>query len=94
MPMKISPYFQIARKRRPHRQVIKDEWIRRVFDNPIHREIQSDGRMKLWGRIDEVGKILRIVLLEDGETVFTAFFDRGFKVGGYTLHEDYILFGH
>ncbi|MCY4042940.1 MAG: hypothetical protein OXF45_03935 [Candidatus Dadabacteria bacterium] len=82
------------RNQRPDRRSIKDEWIRRVIDNPIHREIQSNGRIRLWGRVDEVGKILRVVLLEDGETVFNVFFDRGFKIGGYTLHEDFVLFGH
>ncbi|MCY4047743.1 MAG: hypothetical protein OXF42_06555 [Candidatus Dadabacteria bacterium] len=92
--MKFSPYFRRIRNQRPDRRSIKDEWIRRVIDNPIHREIQSNGRIRLWGRVDEVGKILRVVLLEDGETVFNVFFDRGFKIGGYTLHEDFVLFGH
>jgi len=35
--------------------------------------------MKLWGRIEEVDKYLRVVVLEDGETVHNAFFDRSFK---------------
>ena len=92
--MKFSPYFLRIRNQRPDRRGIKDEWIRRVIDNPVHKEIQSNGRIRLWGRVDEVGKILRVVLLEDGETVFNVFFDRGFKIGGYTLHEDFVLFGH
>ncbi len=44
-------------------------------------EIQSDGRIRKWGYIEEVGKYLRVILLDDGETVHNAFFDRGFKEG-------------
>lgn len=32
-----------------------------------------------WTYIDEEQKYLRVILLEDGETVHNAFFDRGFK---------------
>ena len=43
---------------------------------------QPDGRLRLWGQIREAGgKYLRIILLEDGETVHNAFFDRSFKGG-------------
>ena len=40
---------------------------------------QSDGRIRKWGKIAEAGKYLRVILLEDGETVHNAFFDRSFK---------------
>ncbi len=49
------------------------------LNSPLRTEIQTDGRMKLWGRIEEVDKYLRVVVLEDGETVHNAFFDRSFK---------------
>ena len=45
----------------------------------IKTEFQSDGRIRKWGYIEEVGKYLRVILLDDGETVHNAFFDRGFK---------------
>jgi hypothetical protein len=32
-----------------------------------------------WKFIEEVGRYLRVILLEDGETVHNAFFDRNFK---------------
>jgi len=41
--------------------------------------IQSDGRIKKWAHIPEAGKVLRVILLEDGETVHNAFFDRSYK---------------
>jgi hypothetical protein len=62
------------------RSLITDGWIIRVLSNPLKTETQDDGRIKMWGRIKEAdNKILRVVLLEDGETVHNAFFDRNFK---------------
>jgi hypothetical protein len=40
---------------------------------------RSDGRIRKWGKILETGKYLRVILLEDGETVHNAFFDRSYK---------------
>ena len=76
--MKKTKYFDFRRKQ-PDRKDIKVEWIQRVLDSPLQTEIQTDGRKKLWGRIEEVDKYLRVVVLEDGETVHNAFFDRSFK---------------
>ena len=76
--MKKTKYFDF-RRQQPDRKDIKVEWIQRVLDSPLQTEIQTDGRKKLWGRIEEVGKYLRVVVLEDGETVHNAFFDRSFK---------------
>jgi len=56
------------------------EWIKYVINNPAREEIQSDGRIRRWAKIKEAGqKYLRVVLLEDGETLHNAFFDRSFK---------------
>jgi len=76
--MKTTKYFDF-RRQNPDRRDIKDEWIQRVIHSPIRTEVQSDGRIKVWGRIEEVNKNLRVILLEDGETVHNAFFDRTFK---------------
>jgi len=50
-----------------------------VIDKPEATETQSDGRIRKWAKIPEVDKYLRVILLEDGETVHNAFFDRSFK---------------
>ncbi len=64
---------------RPDRDIIRDEWILRVMVSPLRREVQEDGRFRLWAPIDEMnGRSLRVVLLPDGETVHNALFDRGF----------------
>jgi hypothetical protein len=77
--VKTTKYFQTI-KARKDRAVIKDEWIQRVTDRPEREYIQSDGRIRRWGKIEEMeGRYLRVVLLQDGETVHNAFFDRGYK---------------
>ena len=50
--MKTTRYFKYTRKR-PDRSCIKDEWIKFVMNNPLKEEIQSDGRVKKWSKINE-----------------------------------------
>jgi hypothetical protein len=77
--MKTTQYFNF-RRILPDRIVIKDSWIASVIRSPLKTQTQEDGRIRLWGRIDEArGRILRLVLLDDGQTVHNAFFDRDFK---------------
>jgi hypothetical protein len=60
--------------------MIRDEWIQFVMDDPIKEVVQADGRIRRWARIAEMdNRVLRVILLEDGETVHNAFFDRSFK---------------
>ena len=77
--MKYTQYFLYTRQR-SDRKNIKLDWIEFVFDNPIKEEIQSDGRIRRWAKIQEAGnRYLRVVILEDGETIHNAFFDRSFN---------------
>ncbi len=76
--MKTTQYFKYTRKRHDRSQ-IKDDWIEFVIKNPAKVEVQSDGRIKKWAKITEVNRYLRVILLEDGETVHNTFFDRSFK---------------
>jgi hypothetical protein len=77
--MKFTQYF-LATRKRPDRVIIRDEWIEFVIAHPIKQAIQSDGRIRRWARITEMGnRVLRVVLLEDGATVHNAFFDRSFE---------------
>ena len=61
------------------RVAIKEEWILETIRNPLRTAIQSDGRIRKWGYIEEAGKYLRVILLEDGETIHNTFFDRNYK---------------
>lgn len=81
--MKYSQYFLYTRSR-SDRKWIKIEWIEYVINNPAKEEIQADGRIKRWAKIKEADhRYLRVVLLEDGETLHNAFFDRSFKEDKY-----------
>lgn len=74
--MKTTRYFreQVLRKR-PYLQL---EWCEKALRGPVRREVQPDGRVRYWVFVPEMGKYLRVVTLEDGETVHNAFPDRDF----------------
>lgn len=76
--MKTTSYFNLTRNR-SDRIGINDEWICFVIEHAEKTVIQSDGRIKKWAHIPEAGKVLRVILLEDGENVHNAFFDRSYK---------------
>ena len=79
--MEVTRYFaeQVLRKR-PY---IQPAWLADVLAAPLRRVVQPDGRIRYWGRVtdprDGQTRILRIVTLEDGQTMHNAFFDRGYK---------------
>jgi hypothetical protein len=76
---KTTKYFDAVRGR-PDRAQIEMEWIERVINTPEKTMTQKDGRIRKWARIPEMSdRYLRVILLEDGETIHNAFFDRGFK---------------
>jgi hypothetical protein len=68
-----------AMRMRPDRAMITDEWVQRAANTSIREVKQADGRFRRWVQIPEMeNRYLRVILLEDGETVHNAFFDRGF----------------
>jgi hypothetical protein len=75
--VKTTRYFeeQVLRKR-PY---LKREWCELAVHTAVHRHVQTDGRIRLWVFIPELNKSLRVVTLEDCETVHNAFPDRDFK---------------
>jgi hypothetical protein len=81
--VKTTRYFdeQVLRKR-PY---IRPQWCQDVLSAPVRRDIQPDGRIRHWGQILVPGetrlRYLRVVTLDDGETVHNAFFDRNFREG-------------
>ena len=76
--MKTTDYFnEFASRKHPE---VQRGWIERVLANPIKREMQPNGRISYWGNISEAeDRALRVITLEDGETVHNAFFDRDFR---------------
>jgi hypothetical protein len=75
--VKTTKYFaeQVMRKR----SYLKEEWCLHVLQNPEKVELQENSRVRYWGYVEELGKYLRVITLEDGETVHNAFPDRGYK---------------
>lgn len=75
--MKTTRYFaeQVLRKR-PY---LKREWCEQALDQPLYYEIQPDDRIRYWIFIPELATYLRVVTLEDGETVHNAFPDSAFE---------------
>jgi hypothetical protein len=75
---RFTDYFLYTRNR-PDRANIDMEWIRRAVEEPLKEVVQTDGRIRRWAWVEEEGRYLRVILLEDGQTIHNAFFDRGFK---------------
>ncbi len=79
--LKTTRYFreQVLRKR-PY---IEPDWCAQVVAAPLRRQVQPEGRIRFWGEVVRPGettsRVLRVVTLDDGETVHNAFFDRSFR---------------
>jgi hypothetical protein len=76
--VKTTRYFEeeVLRKR-PY---LHREWCVRAIRQPARRDVQPDGRVRFWIWVPELEKYLRVVTLEDGETVHNAFPDRDFTL--------------
>jgi len=79
--LKTTRYFEEqVRRKRPY---IDPAWCLEIVENPVRREEQPDGRIRFWGEIVQPGerapRFLRVITLDDGETIHNAFFDRRFR---------------
>ena len=74
--MKTTRYFrEEVLLKRPYLTI---EYVEMVIAHPLKIDTQEDGRLRYWGYVEALGKILRVVTLDDG-TVHNAFPDRGFR---------------
>lgn len=75
--LKTTRYFDnFASQKHPE---VERAWIASVLANPVKTEQQPNQRIAYWGNIEEAeNRVLRVITLEDGETVHNAFFDRNF----------------
>jgi hypothetical protein len=76
-PLKTTDYFRNeVLTKRPY---LREAWLELALKSPIRREVQAeDGRIRHWIWIEDLQRHLRVVTLEDGETVHNAFPDRRF----------------
>lgn len=76
---KTTRYFdeQVLRKR-PYLSLTLCEF---VLIDPVKIMEQSDGRIRHWRLVEVAGeaRYLRVVTLDDGQTIHNAFFDRNFR---------------
>jgi len=75
--LRTTRYFeeQVLRKR----SYIRKESCEEALRSPLRRERQVDGRYRLWIFVRELGKHLRVVALQDGQTIHNAFPDRDYR---------------
>ena len=79
--MKTTPYFdKNMREKRPYLLL---EWCQQALVAPDHKLVQPDGRVRYYKYIVDAGKFIRVITLEDGETLHNVFFDRNFKPKGH-----------
>lgn len=75
--MEQTEYFK--RRVLQERPYIRLDWCEQTVREPEATEIQTDGRVRHWRFIPELGRHLRVITLSDGETLHNAFPDRSFE---------------
>ena len=81
MRVATTRYFdEQVRRKRPYLTI---EMCREIIAAPLRREVQDDGRIRHWGSVtlpnESDARILRVVTLENGETLHNAFLDRSYR---------------
>ncbi len=74
--MKQTEYFK--RRVLGERPYLLLAWCEDTVRNTDAVQVQADGRVRHWKYIEELGKYLRVITLEDRETLHNAFPDRSF----------------
>jgi hypothetical protein len=73
-----TQYYEVTRSK-AGRAAIEYDDVAAVLAAPVRTERQADGRVRYWGWVPRLRRWLRVVTLEDGNTVHNAFLDRRFK---------------
>ena len=77
--MKTAAYFRNdVLAKRPY---LSEAICATAIANRISEKVQPDGRFQFWGEVTLPGygvRIIRVVTLEDKETIHTAFIDSGY----------------
>lgn len=76
--MRVHPYFRRRVLENLKRSRITVDICEAIVAEPYRSEVQEDGRYCCWGYAPEIGYYERVIVLEDGETLFNAFEDRNF----------------
>ena len=74
MGWETTEYF---REQRSHPRVTLEHAID-ALENAERAEVQENGRLRVWGYVEELGRYVRVVLLPDKRTIHNAFIDRDY----------------
>ena len=69
--------FEVFREQRNHPRVTLEHAIE-ALENADYAELQENGRMRVWGHVQELGRYVRVVLLPDKRMIHNAFIDRDY----------------
>lgn len=72
-------YFALVVMAKPGRRSIDPLDVLAVLTAPIKRQREPNGRVRYWGWVPRLQSYVRVVTLDDGETVHNAFLDRDFE---------------
>lgn len=50
--------------------------VNAALSNEIRREVQSDGRTRIWGWVEDLNQCIRVIVDSDRRTLVNAFPDR------------------
>lgn len=77
--IKMTDYFKNSILRKRPEFSDREEDILNWIDHPNQIEPQTDGRKRLYARDGKTSKWVRIILLNDMETIHNIFYDRDFE---------------
>lgn len=76
----MTPTAYALRRIADHGLTIGD--VKGALESEIRRETQVDGRERVYGWCERIGKCLRVILEDDGDTLVNAMPDRKCTKGG------------
>jgi len=76
--VKVHWYFRKRVLENPKRSRITVRMCEAIVADADHSMVQEDGRLCYWGHVPDLGYYVRVIVLEDGDTLFNAFEDRNF----------------
>jgi len=75
MAWETTEYF---REKRDHPRVTFEHAIEAV-EHAAEVRSQANGRLRVWGYVEELDRFVRVVLLPDKHTIHNAFIDRNYS---------------
>ncbi len=75
MAWETTEYF---REKRDHPRVTLEHAVE-ALEHAAEVRLQANGRLRVWGYVEELDRFVRVVLLPDKRTLHNAFIDRNYS---------------